>query len=99
MAQFPALRTGAVAQYPLQSGRVYATGVVRFVDGNEQRSRMFARPLRRWVVRLELLDESELAAVESFFLIQHGSNGTFSFTDPADGTVYARCSLEDDELQ
>lgn len=99
MANFPVLRTGAVAQYPLDTTVRYATDAVRFVDGKEQRSRVFSQPLRRWTIALDLLDETELAAVESFFIAQAGSSGVFSFTDPGTGTAYANCSFENDELQ
>lgn len=98
MAQFPVLRTGAAAQYPLPVKTVYSTDVVRFVDGSEQRSRRYSRPLRRWELRLDLLDEAELAALETFFRGQSGADGIFSFTDPRDGTVYANCSFESGEL-
>ena len=49
-------------------------------------------------IRLELLDEAELASLEQFFVEQGGRAGTFAFTDPWDGTVYANCSFESDEL-
>lgn len=99
MPQFPILRTGAVAQYPLQSGPSYSTRIARFVDGNEQRAPEFAQPLRRWVVQLTLLDESELSAIESFFRLHWGSNETFSFTDPGNSQTYPECSIEGDDLE
>ena len=99
MSQFPVLRTGAVMQYPAARTTEYATGVWRFVDGKEQRSRSIATPLRRWTIRLHLVDEGELAAVNAFFDEQQGEAGVFSFTDPWDGTVYPNCSIDQDELR
>lgn len=99
MPSFPVLRTGAVAQYPLPRHTGYSTSISRFVDGSEQRSRNYPAPLRRWVIRLNLLDEGELAAVDAFFSAQVGRGGAFSFTDPADSHVYANCSLDEDSIR
>ena len=99
MGMFPALRTGAVAQYPTERSIEFATQVLWFVDGGEQRFAEHAGPLRRWVVRLDLLDESELETLGQFFENESGRAGTFSFTDPWDGTVYANCSFDSDDLE
>ena len=96
MASFPALKTGAVAQYPSDRTRTYSTQVFRFLDGNEQRFRGFSAPLKRWAIRLELLDERELGGLEEFFVEQDGQAGKFAFTDPWDGTVHENCSFEGD---
>lgn len=98
MASFPALKTGVVAQYGSDRSRRFATQVLRFVDGSEQRFPGFGTPLMQWVIRLDLLDEAELANLEQFFEDEGGRAGTFSFTDPWDGTVYASCSFGSDEL-
>ncbi len=98
MADFPMLRTGAVAQYPAQRAQERSTQVLEFVDGSQQRFRQYGRPLRRWVIRLELLDETEMATLEEFFLSLAGRSGHFSFTDPWDGTEYTDCSLDSDEM-
>jgi len=95
MAEFPILKTGAIAQYPATRKESYDTTVLRFVDGSEQRFRNLARPLRTWVLRLELLDETETHELEQFFVVQRGSLDDFEFTDPWDGTLYASCRLED----
>lgn len=98
MANFPALKTGAVAQYGSDRSRQYSTRVLRFLDGSEQRFPAYGAPLMRWVIRLDLLDESELENLEQFFQDEGGRAGSFSFTDPWDGTVYASCSFDSDEL-
>ena len=99
MAAFPFLSTGAVAQFP--SARIVEAPVrvLRFVDGGEQRFRSTRGAARRWVVRLSCLSDAELARMETFFTEQQGRAGSFTFTDPWDGTVYADCSFESDELQ
>ena len=97
MASFPVLKTGSIMQYPARKAIVYGTGVLRFIDGKEQRTRESGSALRRWVVDLSLIDESEMAALDAFFVEQNGAAGVFSFTDPWDGTVYSNCSLESDD--
>jgi phage-related protein len=98
VASFPALKTGAVAQYPSDRTRRFSTQVLRFLDGREQRFAGFGAPLKRWLIRLELLDESELAGIEDFFVEQGGQAGTFTFTDPWDGTVHTNCSFDGDTM-
>jgi len=98
MANFPALKTGVVAQYPSDRTRRFSTQVLRFLDGSEQRFRSYGAALRRWTIRLDLLDEVELVNLQQFFEEQEGRSGVFSFTDPWDGTVYASCSFDTDEL-
>ncbi len=98
MSAFPKLKTGAVAQYPASRALTYATEVLRFIDGSEQRFRMNGAPVRRWVVRLDLLDDTELAQVEALFRSMQGRFGSFSFQDPWDNTVHADCSFDSDEL-
>jgi len=97
MSAFPRLKTGAVAQYPASRVAGYATEVFRFLDGTDQRYRACGQPIRRWVIRLDLLDERELATVEAFCTSEQGRYGSFSFEDPWDGSVHADCSLENDE--
>lgn len=99
MADFPVLKTGAVAQYPAERTTTFSTRVLRFVDGAEQRYRQHSSPLRRWVIRLNLLDEEELANLEAFFQSEQGRAGTFAFTDPIDGTTFPSCSLESDRIE
>ena len=86
-----------MAQYPLAREARLRNQAVRFLDGSEQRYRDAGAPRRRWAIRLELLDEGELAAVEEFFAAMQGAYTAFTFTDPWDGQEYANCSLESDE--
>jgi hypothetical protein len=98
VASFPTLKTGAVAQYPADRARLFSTQVHRFLEGADQRFPGFGLPLKKWSIRLDLLDEAELSTLEQFFLDREGRSGTFSFTDPWDGTVYPNCSFDHDEL-
>ena len=98
MPTFPKLKTSAVAQYPATKVTSYRNQTLRFVDGTEQRYRDSAGPLHRWEIRLAALDEGEIAAVDEFFAACQGRFANFAFTDPWDGTTYANCSLESDEL-
>jgi hypothetical protein len=88
-----------VAQYPSDRGRRFSTQVLRFLDGSEQRFAAFGAPLKRWLIQLQLLDETELAGIEEFFVEQGGQAGTFTFTDPWDGTVHTNCSFEGDAMK
>jgi len=97
MNEFPVLKTGAVAQYPMRRAVRFKTQVFGFVDGSEQRYREFGRPLRRWTVQLAELDDEEMDSLETFFLAEQGGYGTFTFTDPWDATDYTGCSLENPE--
>lgn len=99
MATFPPLKTGAVAQYPAIKALRYQNQIVRFVDGNEQRYRDSAGPLHQWIIRLDKLDETEMASLENFFLSNQGSSASFIFIDPWDGTSYPNCSVAGDRLQ
>jgi len=90
---FPTLKTGAVMQYPAKRTLLYKTDIIRFLDGTEQRFRDSPSVLHRWIIPLDLLDESELSAFDQFFISNQGRFGSFSFTDPWDGTVYPNCSL------
>ena len=97
MATFPNLKTRAVAQYPATKTLRFGSTALRFVDGTEQRYRELAAPLHQWEIRLDLLDEGEIAAIEAFFVENQGRFGSFAFTDPWDETVYPNCSLASDE--
>lgn len=98
MSAFPTLKTGAVLQYPAQRSNQFSTQVLRFLDGTEQRFRNYSSPLRRWVVKVDLLDEAELHSLREFFRTQSGAAETFSFTDPWDNTVYPTCNLQSDTM-
>lgn len=97
MSDFPVLKTGAVLQYPAQKETRFATQVLRFVDGSEQRFRQQQAPLRRWIVQLDLLDQSELHTLAEFFRTQAGGAQRFAFTDPWDGTRYEDCHFDNSE--
>lgn len=95
---FPVLKTAALAQYPLERVPRFAVETVEFLDFKKQLYRDLASGRRQWVVSLEKLDEPEIARLKEFFEQQKGRWGTFSFTDPWDGTVHPNCSFADDAL-
>jgi hypothetical protein len=92
---FPQLKTGAVMQYPGSRTHNCSTNVAQFLDGSEQRFREWRKPRRRWVVRLDILDDTEISKLEEFFLAVRGATSEFEFVDPFDGIVYSHCSFED----
>jgi hypothetical protein len=99
MPTFPRLKTKAVAQYPASRSLRFQNETLRFLDGSEQRYRDCSAALRRWEIRLSLLDEAESAALEAFFRANRGAAGTFDFTDPWTGEIFPNCSLECDEYE
>ena len=94
---FPKLKTGAVAQYPIGRERRLRSESLRFVDGTQQRYRDSGSARLRWMIRLDLLDEGELASMEEFITAQQGAYAAFTFTDPWDGVEYEGCRLEGDD--
>ena len=98
MARFPKLKTGAVAQYPAVRETRYSTEVKKFLDGVEQRYRDYAAPARRWVIALDMLDETETARLARFFDEQQGRLGVFEFEDPWTATVVAQCRFGEDRF-
>jgi len=85
-------------QYPAQRGVQYSTVALRFVDGSEQRFRLYQAPLHQWVIQLSLLDQGEFQELQEFFRSVDGQAENFSFTDPWDNTTYASCSLSSDSM-
>lgn len=98
MATFPLLSTGAVAQYPLSRGTSYDIDVVRFLDGSQQRSLVRGRKLRRWLINLAQLNETELASVEQFFDEAQGNTQLFIFTDPITNEGVPNCRISNPSL-
>jgi len=98
MAEFPKLKTGAVAQYPLTREIRLSTRVLPFLDGSMQRYAMRG-PRRQWRIRLAQLDEGEAARVDEFARRYLRTLEPFSFEDPLDGVVHANCVLEADTVE
>jgi len=98
MPEFPKLKTAAMAQDPLRDRVETGTKVLRFVDGAEQRFATRGGKRKSWTVRLELLDEGELAAIEQFFRRVQGGVQTFEFTDPRTGVKYSGCRFREQDL-
>ena len=96
MAAFPTLSTGAVAQYPLGRGVRFQTQAVRFLDGSQQRYRLYGTGLRRWSVQLDLLNDQEFSAVIAF--VEQQGSATFAFTDPVTGVSAAKCVIAGDSF-
>ena len=93
MPSFPLLNTGAVCQYPTLIAHQQAVQILRFMDGSDQRFLNRGRQFRRWEVRLSLLSEPELGALEDFFKTQMGEHLKFTFLDPFSGSLVPNCVL------
>jgi hypothetical protein len=97
MSTFPVLlKTGAIAQYPLSRDVSMATQLVRFLDGSQQSYQIGGTGLRSWVLKLDLLDETELSAIIAF--AEQIGTGTFSFTNPVTGETAAKCVIASEKL-
>lgn len=86
-------------QYPATREVSFANAVLHFVDGSQQCYRESQDAMRRWLVRLDLLDERELSNLQTFFVSEQGRSGSFSFTDPWDEKEYRDCSLDQDSFE
>jgi hypothetical protein len=93
MASFPVLDTNAVTQYPAAISTGQAVQVIRFLDAADQRYLVQPRSYRQWQIRLDLLNESEIQALEAFFVSQSGDYSTFNFPDPFSGSSVPNCRL------
>jgi hypothetical protein len=93
MANFPLLTSGAVTQYP--AGIISGQGVqvIRFLDASDQRYLAQPQAFRQWQIRLDLLNENEIQALEAFFIAQSGDYSPFNFPDPFSGTSVPNCRL------
>jgi phage-related protein len=98
MATFPALSSGAVAQYPVSVVYGQSVQVIRFLDGSDQRFLNQGRQYRRWQIRLDLLNESEMNQLEAFFLAQQGEYSVFDFPDPLSNQTVPNCRLGTAEI-
>src|SRR4051794_29704383 len=98
MATFPTLSSGAITQHPLIAGVSQNTSVIRFMDGADQRFLLQGRQLRRWQIKLELLNDVEMDQLEAFFGLQQGPSSPFSFNDPVTGLAVPNCRIGVSEL-
>ena len=93
MPTFPRLTSGAISQYPTQIVNQQAVQVLRYIDGSDQRFLNQGRQFRRWQIRLNLLSEAEMYALENFFEDQIGDYSIFTFIDPFSNLVVPNCVL------
>ncbi len=98
MAAFPILSSGAISQYPTESYSSRSVGIIRFLDGSDQRFLRTGRRLRRWRVELSLLTDSEISALQAFFSAQKGMFSSFTFTDPASKAQVSNCRVGNSEM-
>ena len=95
---FPALRTGAITQYPLERSSELKVEASEFLDFSRQAYRDTAAVRKSWTITLDLLDSGEVARLRAFFEQQQGRFGVFTFVDPWDNSSHPNCSFADDAL-
>ena len=93
MANFPALSSGAMTQYPAVMNTGQGAQVIRFLDGSDQRYLLQPRQLRQWQIRLDLLNEAEIQEFEAFFEAQSGDYSPFTSPDPFSGMLVPNCHV------
>jgi hypothetical protein len=98
MLEFPKLRTGVTAQHPLACVLLSETRIFTFLDGRQQRFPV-TKPRKKWILRLDQLDESEAWAVEEFARRHFETAEPFRFKDPRTGVEHAPCYLARNEFQ
>ncbi len=98
MLTFPALSTGAVAQYPLPLSYTLPAEIIRFVDGTDQRFLSRGNVFRSWHVQLSFVNEDEIRQIETFFEALGGQYAPFSFPDPYSGQVVPNCLFGESAL-
>lgn len=57
------------------------------------------RGLYGWTLNYSVFTDAEIVTLEAFFALQQGRLGTFSFTDPKDGTTYTKVRFDQDSLE
>src|SRR5579871_3778457 len=82
MLVYPQLTTGAVSQFPVTKRRHLRTVVNRAADGSTVK---FADPngeYTEWILSYSQLSDSEISALEQFFIAAEGTLNSFTFLDP-----------------
>jgi hypothetical protein len=92
------LDSGAVTQYGTETHTGQGVGIIRFLDGSDQRFLHTPRGLRRWRIELSLLSATEIAALELFFGAQKGPFAPFVFTDPGTNVQFPNCRFASSEI-
>jgi len=82
MSFFPQLSTGVMSQFPLKRRQVYRTVVNTLSDGSEVKSLDPFGASLEFTLHFNGLSDTEMDALEAFFLYQEGRRGTFGFLDP-----------------
>ena len=95
MFTFPDSVSRLAFQYPAKKQTTFATQVIQFVGGAEQRYPITGM-LRQWQAQPVLLPDQELQILCGFFALVNGTSNPFQFTDPWDGTIYPVCYFKDD---
>ncbi|MGB7759162.1 MAG: hypothetical protein WBL61_04990 [Bryobacteraceae bacterium] len=83
MNVYPQLVTGALSQFPIVKQRRPRTVVNAASDGSSIKLADPAGAAVEWQLRYTNLSDSELAALQQFFMAMEGSLNSFTFLDPA----------------
>jgi len=93
---FPSLRTGKVAQYPMERKTRLLADVQQFLNAAEQAYVDTTTARKAWRLSFTKLSDNEVATLKAFFESNQGRKGVFTFVDPWDAASYTTCSFAED---
>lgn len=94
MALFPALKTGAGAQYGFSVIEQRPVKIQHYLDGTTRRFPS-QRARRSWHLTLKGLSAKEAQDVGTFVSNHLESNAAFTFRDPRTGQEHSNCEVAD----
>jgi hypothetical protein len=80
---YPQLTTGALSQFPIRKGRRQRTIINAAADGSAIKLADPAGAIVEWQLTYTGLSDTELAALQQFFVAAEGSLNGFTFVDPS----------------
>jgi hypothetical protein len=97
----PTLASGSVARYPVQVTTSAKTGIVRFVNGSEQRWRE-AQQITSFVLTYTNINAYDTSTMQAFFIARKGrfvdSALTNTFSVTLGSTTWNYCMFDQDDF-
>ena len=93
MEEFPALRSGATIQYPVERRRQATQIHVEFWGGDRQSYLRKRSGGLVWALKYSGLSEDELASLLEFSQRYEESGEAFLFRDPINGAMHDQCRV------
>jgi len=87
MAHFPQMSSAATGQYPIHKRRIERTIINQLPDGHTVKFADAGAQQIDWQLTFQDLTDSEIAALQQFFLACEGQLNGFTFLDPLDNLL------------